>query len=163
ERQRHRRIDEQQDDGIVVEAEADDDLVERDEQDRVRHDVGGEDRAPPPAEARRLQAAERVGGRHAGRQRDGDRAAEDDDGVLERASAGGSNARKSSASTASRDGTSISESAEAGPNWPPLMASQYACVPTTGKTTRPAVSSHTLARSANAVVSDRNTARARKG
>src|SRR6267143_1428516 len=57
----------------------------------------------------------------------------------------------------------ISDCAAAGPSWPPLMASQYACVPTTGKATRPAVSSHTLARSAKAVVSDRNTARARKG
>ena len=57
----------------------------------------------------------------------------------------------------------MSDSAEAGPNCPPLMASQYAWVPMTGNTMRPAVSIHTLARSANALVSERNTASARKG
>src|SRR5262249_56344833 len=80
-----------------------------------------------------------------------------------RASSGGSNALNSSSSTPSRKGTSISDSADAGPNCPPLMASHNACVPITGNTTRPAVSSHTLARSANAVVTDTNTASARKG
>jgi hypothetical protein len=43
------------------------------------------------------------------------------------------------------------------------MASQYAWVPTIGKTMRPPVSIHTLARSAKAVVSDRKMARARNG
>src|SRR5439155_14048745 len=76
---------------------------------------------------------------------------------------GRSNIQKSRTRTAARNGTSASESAEAGPNCPDLMASQYACVPATGNTMRPAVSIQTLARSEKAVVSDRNTARARNG
>src|SRR5262245_10437471 len=76
---------------------------------------------------------------------------------------GGSNRRNSTRRIPSKTGTSVSESAEAGPNWPALMARKYAWVPMTGKTMRPAVSIHTLARSAKALVSDRNTASARNG
>src|SRR5262249_32148460 len=76
---------------------------------------------------------------------------------------GGSNRRNNRRRTASRTGTRVSESADAGPYWPALIARKYAWVPMTGKTIRPAVSIQTLARSAKALVSDKNTASARNG
>ena len=57
-------------------------------------------------------------------------------------------------------GTSDSERAAPSANRPALIPSQYACVPSTGKTMRPPVSIQTLARSAKAVVNDRKTASA---
>src|SRR5207247_11084095 len=76
---------------------------------------------------------------------------------------GGTNRRNSTRRMASRNGTSVSARAEAGPYCPALTARTYACVPMTGKTIRPAVSIQTLARSAKALVSERNTPSARNG
>src|SRR5256886_16335368 len=59
--QRHRRVDEDERAVTVVETEGDEHLVEGDEQDRVGHDVGREERAPPPEPARGLESTQRVG------------------------------------------------------------------------------------------------------
>src|SRR5262249_18379187 len=76
---------------------------------------------------------------------------------------GASNSRNSTTRVASNNGTSVRESAEAGPNCPALTASQYAWVLTTGNAMRPPVSDHTLAKSAKALVRERNAASARNG
>ena len=59
--QGHRRIDQEERQEVVVQPERDHHLIQRDEEDRLRDDVGGEDRAPPPPEAGWTQPAEGVG------------------------------------------------------------------------------------------------------
>jgi hypothetical protein len=60
--QGHARVDEEKGQQAVVQPERVHDLKERDEEDGLRDDVRGEDAAPPPAEARWTQPAERIAG-----------------------------------------------------------------------------------------------------
>src|SRR5262249_57173618 len=58
----HGRIDEEEREEIVVQAEPEHHAVERYEENGLRDDVGGEDRAPPPPEAWGLKPPQRIGG-----------------------------------------------------------------------------------------------------
>ena len=81
--QGHRRIDEEEGQEVVVQSERDHHLVERDEEDGLRNDVGGEDRAPPPPEAGWPQAAQGVGRGDTHAEGGHHRAGKDEEGVRE--------------------------------------------------------------------------------
>ena len=70
ERDQEGRIGQDQRPGRVAELEVADDLGERDEQQRLRHEVGDEDAGAEAAGEREVQPRQRVAGEHAADQRD---------------------------------------------------------------------------------------------